>query len=58
MGATTMNIGMLTGIQSMFVILGDGHDPSDFARTFAFGAIVAAFGMVGALMIRAQPTTA
>ena len=58
MGATTMNIGMLTGIQSMFVILGDGRDPSDFARTFAFGAIVAAFGMVGALMIRAQPTTA
>ena len=54
MGTTTMNIGMLTGIQSMFVILGDGRDPADFARTFAFGAVVAAFGMIGALTIRAR----
>lgn len=52
MSSTLMNIGMLTGIQSMFVILGDGRAPDDFARTFIFGAIVAGVGSAGALMMR------
>jgi MFS family permease len=52
MSSTLMNIGMLTGIQSMFVILGDGRAPDDFARTFIVGAIVAGIGSAGALMMR------
>ncbi len=32
-----MNIGMLAGIQTMFVVLGDGRSPDDFATVFAFG---------------------
>jgi hypothetical protein len=51
MGSTMMNIGMLTGIQSMFVVLGDGREPSDFARTFAVGAAAAALGVTGALLM-------
>ena len=52
MSATMMNIGMLTGIQAMFTVLGDGREPADFARTFAVGGVVAAIGIVGALMVR------
>jgi MFS family permease len=52
MGATMMNIGMLSGIQTMFTILGDGRAPEDFAQVFAFGAVVAAVGLVGGLMVR------
>lgn len=52
MSATMMNIGMLTGIQTMFTVLGDGREPADFARTFAVGGAVAAIGIVGALMVR------
>ena len=51
MGTTMMNIGMLTGIQTMFVVLGDGRDPGDFARVFAFGGVVTAVGLVGGLMV-------
>ncbi len=52
MSATMMNIGMLTGIQAMFTVLGDGREPADFARTFAVGGVVAAIGTIGALMVR------
>lgn len=51
MGTTLMNIGMLTGIQAMFTVLGDGRSPNDFATVFAFGGIVAAVGVVGGLMV-------
>lgn len=51
MGTTMMNIGMLTGIQAMFVVLGDGRAPSDFTRVFVFGAVVSAVGVVGGLMV-------
>jgi len=51
MGTTLMNIGMLTGIQTMFVVLGDGRRPDDFALVFAFGGVVTAFGLVGGLMV-------
>jgi predicted MFS family arabinose efflux permease len=52
MGSTMMNIGMLTGIQSMFALLGDGRAPDDFAAVFLFGAVVAGLGIVGGLMVR------
>lgn len=55
MNSTMMNIGMLTGIQAMFTVLGDGRDPADFALVFAFGAAVAAVSVIGALMVR-SPT--
>ncbi|WP_420452525.1 MFS transporter [Ilumatobacter sp.] len=64
MGTTMMNIGMLTGIQAMFVVLGDGRGPDDFAIVFGFGAVVTAFGLIGGLMItpgpaeRAEPAVA
>jgi EmrB/QacA subfamily drug resistance transporter len=51
MGSTMMNIGMLMGIQAMFTVLGDGREPDDFARVFAFGGLVAALGVTGGLMI-------
>lgn len=57
MNATMMNIGMLTGIQAMFVALGDGRDPVDFAVVFGLGGGVAAIGLVGALMVRSIPRT-
>ena len=51
MGTTMMNIGMLTGIQVMFTVLGDGRGPDDFARVFVLGGVVAALGLVGGLMV-------
>lgn len=51
MGTTMVNIGILSGIQTSFVILGDGRAPGDFARTFVVGAVVAALGGIGALMM-------
>ncbi len=56
MGSTLMNIGMLTGIQAMFTILGDGRSASDFTTVFIFGAVVAALGTFGALMVERRPT--
>jgi MFS family permease len=52
MSSTLMNIGMLSGIQSMFTVLGDGRGPDDFARVFVFGGAVAALGIIGAVMMR------
>jgi MFS family permease len=51
MSGTMMTIGMLTGIQVMFTILGEGRAPADFAKVFAFGSIVAAISLGGALMM-------
>ncbi|MEP2370917.1 MFS transporter [Ilumatobacter sp.] len=58
MGTTMMNIGMLTGIQTMFVVLGDGRGPDDFAMVFGFGAVVTAFGLIGGFMVDARPQVA
>ncbi len=55
MGTTVMNIGMLTGIQAMFVMLGDGRAPEDFRAVFLFGGIVAAVGIIGGLMVHPKP---
>ena len=52
MGTTMMNIGVLSGIQTMFVVLGDGRAPANFALVFAVGAGVAAVGLVGGFMVR------
>jgi EmrB/QacA subfamily drug resistance transporter len=57
MNSTMMNIGMLTGIQTMFVVLGDGRDPSDFARVYLFGGAVATLGIIGALMVTPRGVT-
>jgi MFS family permease len=51
MSGTMMTIGMLTGIQVMFTILGEGRAPADFAKVFAFGGIVAAISLGGALIM-------
>jgi EmrB/QacA subfamily drug resistance transporter len=51
---TLMNIGMLTGIQAMFTMLGDGREPADFATVFAFGGAVAAIGLIGGFMVRSS----
>jgi MFS family permease len=51
MGGTMMTIGMLTGIQVMFTILGEGRDPSDFVNVFAFGGGVALLSLFGALLM-------
>lgn len=52
MGATVMNIGMLTGIQAMFVALGDGRAPTDFRNVFLIGAAVALVSIAGGLLVR------
>ena len=51
MGTTLVNIGILSGIQTSFVVLGDGREPADFARTFLIGGVVAGIGGLGALMM-------
>lgn len=51
MNSTFMNIGMLTGIQTMFVVLGDGREPRDFAIVYLFGGIVGSIGILGAWII-------
>ena len=51
MGTTLVNIGILSGIQTSFVVLGDGRDPVDFARTFVIGGVVAGIGGLGALLM-------
>jgi len=53
MGATVMNIGMLTGIQTMFLVLGDGRSPNDFGLVFLFGGVVAAVAEDGTLAVDA-----
>ena len=53
--STIMNIGMLTGIQAMFTVLGDGREPRDFAVVFLFGGAVAAIGLIGGAMVKSTP---
>lgn len=57
-GATMMNIGMLTGIQALFTVLGDGRGASDFAAVFAFGAVAAGVGILGGVMMTKRPRPA
>jgi hypothetical protein len=52
MSTTVMNIGVLTGIQSMFVLLGDSRSPGAFAGVYLFGGAVAAVGLLGGWAMR------
>lgn len=56
MSSTLMNIGTLSGIQTMFVILGDSRSDSMFARVFWVGAIAAAVSLIGPLIMQGRST--
>ncbi len=52
MSQQLMYIGIVSGIQTMNVFLGDDATPGRFAATFTFGAVVAGLGLVAALASR------
>ena len=54
MSSTLMNIGTLSGIQTMFVVLGDSRSDSMFSRVFVVGAMAAAVSLAGPLMMRSR----
>ncbi len=56
MGQQIMLIGIVVGIQTMNVLVGDDATGSQFAAAYAVGAVVAVGGLVTALMVR--PTKA
>jgi MFS family permease len=49
-------IGIVSGIQTMNVFLGDGASPGRFTATFLFGAAVAGIGLLAAIATRPEPT--
>ena len=51
MSSTIMNLGTLTGIQTMFVILGERRSSGAFTEVWITGAVVAGLGIVGSLMM-------
>jgi MFS family permease len=56
--ATTMNIGMLTGIQAMFVLLGDDPTRLRYGWVFVFAGAIAAVGIIGGLLVREDAAAA
>lgn len=52
MSRTIMNLGTLTGIQTMFVILGERRSSGAFSAVWITGAIVAGLGIAGSLIMR------
>ncbi len=58
MGQQVMMIGIVSGIQTMNVFLGDDTSIERFTATFAFGGVVAALGTLAALNARAAPVAA
>ena len=52
MNQQLMFIGIVSGIQTMNVLIGDSAGPGRFAATFSVGLVVAAFGLVAALGAR------
>lgn len=56
MASTMMNIGMLSGVQTMFAVLGDGRAGDDFARSFWVGGAVATVAVVGGLLVTRDRT--
>ncbi len=54
MASTIMNIGTLTGIQTMFVLLGESRASSTFGHVFLAGALVASIGLVGGFIMSPQ----
>ncbi|MCP3991398.1 MAG: MFS transporter [Actinomycetia bacterium] len=55
MNQQIMFIGVVSGIQTMNVFLGDGASAGRFTATFVFGAVMAGFGLVASLATRAEP---
>lgn len=55
MSQQIMFIGIVSGIQTMNVFLGDDASPNRFVATFAFGGVVAGLGLLAALAAR-RPT--
>jgi MFS family permease len=55
MSTTMMNLGTLTGIQLMFLLLGDDRTAGRFAFVFCFGAAVAALSALGGVVVRSGP---
>jgi hypothetical protein len=49
MNQQMMFIGIVSGIQTMNVLVGDGAGPSRFAWTFGLGLVVAVIGLAAAL---------
>ncbi len=58
MSQQIMFIGIVSGIQTMNVFVGDSASPSRFATTFIFGAVVAGFGLVAALAAKGARSVA
>ena len=56
MASTMMNIGMLSGVQTMFAVLGDGRAGDDFARSFWVGGAVAIIAIFGGLLVTRDRT--
>jgi MFS family permease len=54
MSSTIMNIGTLTGIQTMFVVLGERRSSGAFTEVWITGAVVAAVGIVGSLIMQSN----
>jgi MFS family permease len=55
MNQQVMFIGVVSGIQTMNVFVGDDATSGQFALTFAIGAVVAGLGVVAALAARERP---
>ncbi|MEM7340718.1 MAG: MFS transporter [Actinomycetota bacterium] len=58
MSQQLMFIGVVTGIQTMNVFLGDDAGTSRFAITFGIGAVVAAVGLLAAVALSERPRVA
>ena len=54
MSSLLMNLGTLTGIQTMFVILGERRSSSAFTEVWIAGAVVAGVGIIGSLIMHSE----
>lgn len=54
MSSMIMNLGTLTGIQTMFVVLGERRTSRAFTEVWLTGGAVAAIGIAGAAMMHSQ----
>ena len=52
MNQQIMFIGIVAGIQTMNVLVGDDATPARFAATYLLGGVVAVIGLVLALSVR------
>ena len=54
MSSMIMNLGTLTGIQTMFVVLGERRNSRAFTEVWITGAVVAAVGIIGSLIMHSK----